>query len=352
MRPIPLVLLSSLLGCGPATPTAPTDTDPLDTDDTDLPAPARVLVDEPVGGGFPHLADLLIPRGASSRTRAIVALHGGGGTKEQFAYTLGIKHTDLPGYDDGYRESWLEQRDVALIFVQGRAIPSQPQTFTWSNTIMSSGVDDASMLVHLAERLRQEEGFEAVYLMGHSMGGSMTNRMWCEHPGSFDGYGSSAGPMSNDVWATCSPAVFRPYLHVTGLNDRVLQIVEERLIGPPIDHSADPTLTLENVTRALGGDAFVHEPPEFRNELDSYAARAQQMCGANAAPPVDEPAGDAWSARTWRDCDGALGMIALRDRDHCMGGENAVGTRFCDIPLTPWGTTEQLDRFAAFFLQP
>lgn len=340
-----------LIACGAATvPTAPMPTDlepPLDTADTDPLAPAVVLVDEPVGGGFPHLADLLIPTGAP--TRAIVILHGGGGTKEQIAYSLGIKNTETPGYADGYLESWLEEHDTALIFVQGLAIPSKPQSYTWSNTIMTSGADDSAMLVHLAAQLREDHGFEKVFLMGHSMGGSMTNRIWCEHPASFDGYGSSAGPMSNDLWDTCSPAVFRPYVHVTGLNDRILQIVEEPLIGAPIDHGGELTLTLENVTRLLGGEAFVHAPPEFRNELTSYTARVQQVCGASAAPPVEQPAGAAWITRASSDCDGALGLIQVRYRDHCLGGEDAVDSRLCDAPLTPWGTTEHLDRFADFF---
>ena len=346
------LLVYLALGCGgsTATPTLPTDPGvPTDTADTDVPRPAVVLVDEPVGGGFPHLADHLYPRGVSPQTRAIVVLHGGGGTKEQIAYSLGIKDTEEPGYDDGYLATYLEEHDIALIFVQGRTIASQPATFTWSNTIMTSGADDGAMLAHLADQLRTEQGFERVFLMGHSMGGSMTNRMWCEQPESFAGYGSSAGPMSNDLWATCTPTTFRPYLHVTGLNDRVLQIVEDRLVGPPIDHSGELTLTLESTTRLIGRDAFVHAPPEFRNELLSYPLRVQQICGATAAPPVDSPANAAWTTRTHSDCNGAVGMVEVRYRDHCQGGAEAAGARFCDAPLTPLGTTEHLDRFVEFF---
>ena len=344
----PLVSLLGCIACGqPTEPpaTVPIDSDPpTDTADTDPPKPAVVLVDEPVGGGFPHLADHLYPRGASARTRAIVVLHGGGGTEQQIASSLGIKNSGEPGYDDGYLASYLEEHDLALVFVQGLAIPSKPQSYTWSNTIVTSGQeDDAAMLVHLAGRLREDGGFERVYLIGHSMGGSMTNRMWCEHPETFDGYGSSAGPMSNDLWATCSPSVFRPYLHVTGLNDRILQITEQRLVGPPIDHSAEMTLTLESATRLLGGEAFVHEVPEFRNELTSYAARVQQVCGETAAAPVDG---------IHSDCGGALGMIELAGRDHCLGGEDATESRLCDVPLTTLGTTEHLDRFVAFFDRP
>lgn len=314
-------------------------------------------VNQSVGHGFPHRADHLYPSNRNSETRAIVAIHGGGGTKHSFSYSLGIKFKDNASYDDtfegqsnGFNKEFILRHNIALIFVQGQAIPAKPDSYTWSNTIMNSGQDDKTMLENLAADLRAD-GFSKVYLMGHSMGGAMANRMWCESPSTFDGYGSSAGPMSVTVSASCAPSSPRPYIHVTGLNDRIIQIIEDRAIGADIDHSADVTLTLDSVTRAIGGSAFIHAAPEFQNELVSYADRVQMKCGQTASAVVSEPNSSSWKTKTQTDCGGTLKMIQVRGADHCVGGENVSGSYKCDQPLTTWGTQEHLLRFVEFFAQ-
>jgi pimeloyl-ACP methyl ester carboxylesterase len=328
--------------------------DPLETADTG-PRPAStpllppLALDVPLAPGFPHLVDHLRPTEVTADTTAIVLLHGGGGTKHQVVYSLGIKTDDTPSYATGYDAAYLDAHDIALIVPQGQAVPEHPGATTWSNTIMTSGQDDLAALTALADTLR-DEGYGRVVLMGHSMGGSMANRFWCEAPAVFDAYGSSAGPRSNDVDATCAPTVFRPYLHVTGMNDRVIQLVEDRPGAlPDLAHHDAETLTLDDRARVLSSGAFVHAPPEFRNELSSFDDRVTAMCAEPGPLPVDAPPTDDWDTRTYTACDGDLQMVLLADRDHCLGGEDAAGGYLCDVPLTPWGTTAHLDRFVGFF---
>lgn len=121
-------------------------------------------------GSFPHKVDILLPPQRDANTRALVLIHGGGGLKENFAYSLGFKNTSEGAYNsnpvtaDGYLEDFLIQHNVALIFAQGQALPAKPESYTWNNTIMNSGQDDKAFLQLLAQELRQKWKFSKVYL--------------------------------------------------------------------------------------------------------------------------------------------------------------------------------------------
>lgn len=181
------------------------------------------------------------------------------------------------------------------------------------------------------------------------MGGVMTYRMWCESPTTFDGYGSIAGPLSNNLYNSCNSPVKKPYIHITGLNDRILQVVEDPTVGPNVDHSNDATLTLDSLTRTLGGVAFVHPAPEFRNELTSYGWRAQLMCSEVASAKVYIPLGLNWHTATQENCGGNLKMVQLKGRDHCSGNRAGDDSYKCDVAMTTTGTTEILDFLVDFF---
>lgn len=297
---------------------------------------------------FPHKVDLLYPTSMDSNTKAIVMLHGGGGIKTDYAYFLGFKTNRSGSYSNSnaYLKSYLNSNNIALVFVEGQSIAEQPNVFGWSNYIMTSGQDDKTFLEQLSSYLRQQEGFNKVYVMGHSMGGAMVNRLWCESPGYFDGFGSSAGPMAADLWDNCNPTTYQPYIHVTGLNDRIIQIVEDKAIGPDIDRSSDVFLNLDSLTRTSGGIAFIHSPPEFKNELTSYPDRVNNMCGETEAAETFYPSADDWTSIEQVNCSGRLKMIQLRDVDHCTAKN---GDYKCDIPMTTFGTTDHLDRFVEFF---
>lgn len=318
------------------------------------PAQTKLWVNRSVGGGFPHKADFLYPPNRNSQTRAIVVLHGGGGTKHNTAFAFGIKKMDTETYStdpnaaDGYKEQFLIDNNVALIFVQGAHLPDRPDTFTWSNNIMTSGQDDKAMLIHLANLLRTQEGFSKVYLMGHSMGGSMTNRMLCEASATFDGYGSSAGPISSLNSQTCNPNPYRPYMFAVGTNDRIIQIVEDRAVGPDVNHINDQFLTLDSLTRTIGGNAFISAIPEFRNDITYYQTRVTQKCGTTMSTPVLNPNNSNWITKTQVDCGGTLALVQLRDLDHCQGAEG-VGSYKCDRPLTSAGQSDYIQLFVDFF---
>lgn len=315
--------------------------------------PSQLVYNNLTFGTYPHKVDILLPPQRDQNTIAMVVLHGGGGTKENFAYSLGFKKLDSGLYDSnpdsagGYLEDFLIQHNVALIFAQGQNIPQKPGSYTWTNTIMNSGQNDVAFLQLLAQQLRQTWNFSKVYLSGHSMGGVMTNRMWCQSPSTFDGYGSIAGPLSVQLYNSCNPSIKKPYIHITGLNDRIIQIVEDPAVGPNINHANDATLTLDSFTRTLGGVAFVHPAPEFQNELTSYSWRANLMCAQVASAKVYAPTG-LWKTATQENCGGALKMIQVRDTDHCTGNRNPDSYK-CDIPLTTTGTTETLDKLIEFF---
>ncbi len=299
---------------------------------------------------FEHRADFIYPTNPNSATDVVVLIHGGGGEKHQFANSLGFKNENDPDYNfetPNYRQEYLDSHNLAFVFVQGFNRESQPQAYTWDNTIMVSGHDDKELLKRLASYLRNTEGFNKVFLMGHSMGGSMTNRMWCEASAHFDGFGSSAGPMSPTVFDSCNPETYKPYIHVTGLNDRIIQLVEQRIGGSTINHHDDEFLELDSVTRLAGGEAFVHPTPEFKNELVSYPQRVDWVCGETTNAPARIPDSFSWHTEIYSQCGGKIKMMLLKDKDHCTGGEG--GTYKCDIPLTTLGTTDHLDRFIEFF---
>lgn len=316
----------------------------------------RLRVNQSVGGGHPHLADFIYPPEINSQTKAIVLIHGGGGLKHAFAHALGFKkspdeiYNSDPNAIDGYDQQFLIDNNIALIFIQGLAIPEAPDSFTWSNHIMTSGYDDKSMLIYFANYLRTVEGFDKVYLMGHSMGGVMTNRILCEAPLTFDGYGSSAGPISTFNTVDCDYSVDRPYIYVVGLNDRIIQVVEEPVIGSPIDHKDDEFLSLNNLVRGLSPNAFVNPAPEFRNGITLYPTRVLEKCGGSLSTPVFDPPNLNWVTRTNTDCNGSLKLIQVKDTDHCTGEDTSPNSFKCDIPLTTNGQKNHLERFVQFFL--
>ena len=306
-----------------------------------------------VNDNFPHKADFIYPTNSDENTMVIVALHGGGGTKHDFSYFLGLKNNSNEEYNFENSSSlfqYLTAHNTAIVFVQGQSIPEKPNAFTWNNTVMNSGQDDKEFLIQLSDYLRNEEGFSKVMLMGHSMGGVMTNRVWCEAPESFDAFGSSAGPMSVDLFNSCNPVVYKPYIHVTGLNDRILQIVEEQAItGNLIDHSEDEFLTLDPVVRVSGGEAFVHSVPEFKNEITSYSERVNRFCSELENSYSYFPNLSNWDRREKVNCNGKLKIVELKDRDHCTASGGTDGDYKCDVSLTTLGTTDHLDRFMQFF---
>lgn len=271
--------------------------------------------------GHPHAIDFYRPANATS---AIVFLHGGGGKKEGFANSLGIKNDDLStDYDlSPSGRDWLVQSKVLAVFPQGQALASNPGATTWNNDVMLSGVDDVAFLQDLVASLKADPAFADIhkfYLAGHSNGGMMTNRMWCESPTTFDAYGSLAGPMSSHLEPSvgsspCAPSVVKPYLAIVGDSDTVLRTTGNMAVTY---WYGNPALV------ALGAAAWVDPAvyPRYLNEVLFYGKRTALGCSGTPAAPVVSG-----QLETYSDCSGALRLIVVHQATDGSGGDHCIGS--------------------------
>ncbi|WP_395704312.1 hypothetical protein [Aquabacterium sp.] len=326
-RSLTLSLLSAavLAACGggsdadatPAPPTTPPTTTP--------PTTSQNQIDSFTIAGYPHAVEAYRPMGAS---RAIVFLHGGGGTLHAIAYQvflhggggtlhaiayqMGLKTTieDAPTLDT---VNWpaLQSAGVIAVFPQGQSIAGNART--WRNHAMDSGQDDLAFLQALAAELRRRYGIGNVALAGHSMGGVMVNRVWCEAPSTFQSYVSISGPASSHYLnaATPCPQPGRaPYLGLFGSADAVIPGAWEA-----------PTWTVNPLVIGLQPSAFVN--PVMAGEWQAFQARAQAMCGETPALMAATQAG---GASRWQACGGRLQVQLAYGAGHGIDSiANAIG---------------------------
>lgn len=272
--------------------------------------------------GFRNEIDMYVPSNAEV---AVIFLHGGGGHKENFAYDLGIRND--PGTANSATsadgEAWLISKKVVAVFPQGRSQQGY-NAWTWSNYVMDSGQDDVAFLQALATAIRTDPTLPAIsriYLVGHSNGGMMANRIWCESPGTFDGYGALAGPPSvhlgPELPATganhpCRPASVRPYIGVVGDADKVLQntgnMGNKSWIINPVLHT-NPVSWVDAVSAVL-------------NEQIFHARRVAMRCaGVPGAATVNG------QITTYSDCNDTVRTVVIAQAvvngrpeggDHCL----------------------------------
>jgi len=250
--------------------------------------------------GYPHAVDAYHPKGA---TRAIIFLHGGGGTKEAIAYQMGLKLTP-EGSATALTVRWaeLEAAGVIAVFPQGQTRAGNART--WNNHAMVSGQDDMAFLQALAATLRSRYGISEIALAGHSMGGAMVNRVWCEAPATFNAYVSISGPAStyylDQPQTACAQAGKAPYRGLFGSNDPIIQ-------GQ-----------WEATTWAINPSVVAVQPAAFVNaqmvgEWLAFQYRAGAMCGQ--APKVDAalPLG---RSSGWSVCGDRLQVALAADAGH------------------------------------
>lgn len=248
----------------------------------DLPGLLDNQVERLSVAGFPHEVDVYRPKNA---TRIIVFLHGGGGTKEAIAYQMGLKLTpDGVATVAGVQWRELEAAGVIAVFPQGQT--SAGNARTWNNHTMVSGQDDQAFLQSLAATLRSRYGLNDVAVAGHSMGGAMVNRMWCESPATFNAYVSISGPASAFYLQTgCPRGGQAPYRGVFGSADPVIQGQWEATTW-----AVNPSVV------AMQPAAFVD--PTMVGEWLAFQYRAQAMCGETPTPAnaMDVGGSSVWSA--------------------------------------------------------
>ena len=241
--------------------------------------------------GFPHQIDVY---NTANATKAIVFLHGGGGHNYEFAYNLGLNHVNAPPTNTSINWTWLEANKILAVFPQGQAISAQPSALTWSNHVMDSGVDDMAFLQALASYITSQSGITDIYLAGHSNGGMMANRVWCESPATFSAYISMAGPASDYYLSTpCSPSTVKPYYGIVGGQDSVLQV--------PQYGWSNQTWEIEPALVMVSGTAMP-DPTLIGEWYQQVNVRAPLMC--NETPSLDTPDNFDGATYTWTNCGG------------------------------------------------
>ncbi len=261
---------------------------------------------------------------------AVVFLHGGGGSKEGGADQLGLGTGT--GGSTALDAAWLGSHDIVFVFPQGQA-KSGTKGNTWNNYVMTSDVDDVAFLTALAGGLRTGSldpavpAVSHVTVSGHSNGGMMANRLWCEAPQAFDAYVAFAGPASVHLGASadhaCAPSVARPFLAYVGGKDSVL-----RTDG----NWTEPVWTIAPILAKTPG--FVD--PDVANELTFHTTvRVPKTCAGPVAAPTTSPDG---ATTTWSDCGGQIQLVRVTEADHCMSGskcthtfESETGRRMIDV---------------------
>lgn len=302
--------------------------------------------------GYPHPIDVYAP---SNAERAVVFLHGGGGTKEGGAVKeIAIANEAVaPATTPSADTAWLLASKTAFILPQGQALDSAPKAKTWSNYVMKSGVDDVAFLEALSAAIRggslnaEVPKVGKVYLAGHSNGGMMANRIWCEKPTAFEAYSGLAGPASVQLDPEtgahpCAPSVARPYLAIVGDADTILQTK---------DAWATDTWAVNACLQQGDGGSF--DDPALINEVRFHAVRVAKICGTPGSGAVDSPDG---KTTTWSACDGHAMLVRVKGADHCVVAgpmpcrDNKLLGGNCDNSLEAESTKRMRDVLLEFFV--
>lgn len=269
------------------------------------PPTEQQLVSGATLAGWPHEIDYYVPAGA---TRAVVVLHGATGRNFVIAAALGVNgNVSVGGVPeaptaDTVEWAWLNQTKTIAVFPQGQLAPGTGSATTWSNHTMDSGVNDVAFLQALAAHIRETYGVSQVAIAGHSMGGVMVNRMWCESPDTFDQHIALAGPASAyylEPGTACRPSRIRPYLGIIGDSDSVMQ------------NQPWTAATWEIVPPLSETPGFVD--PFVIGEWVQHQRRAALAC---SAAPVLADGITAGAVTTWSACGGTVVQRLVSGADH------------------------------------
>lgn len=256
---------------------------------------------------FPHQVDFYLP---SHPTTALVILHGGGGSKTGVSYSLGMNSNRLTATPTTVNWAWMEKNNTMLIFPQGQYISSAPNTPTWSNYTMTSGQDDKAFLENLSSYiLTHYPNINKLGLMGHSMGGAMTNRMWCESSNTFDFYVGVAGPASNHFnysgSTPCTPVSAHPYLSISGNQDQVMQTSN--------GNWSQSTWTIDK-TQTGYSPAYLEDPSVMIGEWFNHLQKSNLMC--QETNDLVQPISVSGNVSTWSNCSSRLVIKRINGATH------------------------------------
>ncbi|MDH5572375.1 MAG: hypothetical protein OEY89_11455 [Gammaproteobacteria bacterium] len=215
---------------------------------------------------------------------------------------------------EAINNDWLVANKVIAIFPQGQSTDSSYAT--WDNHAMLSGTDDSAFLEHISRYIISEYGISDIYLVGHSSGGIMVNRIWCERPDLFKAYISISGAASEFYLShPCVPETRRPYLGVIGAHDGVLQVMGN-LDRPTWDMGS----SLPNVN-------FIN--PVVINEAFQHRYRSNLMC--NEMPDQLNYRSDG-VVDSWINCGGAQQLLLFQSGNHSVESlEAQSGYKLIDV---------------------
>lgn len=262
--------------------------------------------------GFPHTVDVYRPAGA---TKAIVFLHGLGGYTGKLAYDFGLNSIIGTPTMNTVNWAWLAQNGVMAIFPQGQ-IPPGSALPTWSDYVQQSGADDVGFLKALSSYVKTQYGATEVSLSGHSNGGAMAARIWCEASASYKAFVSLAGPMPSSTFpipaATCTPQTPAPYYVVIGGADTTL-LAFSRGAHPPTAQQIAVGLTNSILT----------------SEWTRHHDRSQKVCGE---VPVQAPTSVATYGPTWNACGSHVRYTVVTQADHPIASlEQYTSMKMADL---------------------
>lgn len=313
------------------------------------------LIPRSVGGGtWPHKVDVYVPR--LTPLRALVCLHGGGGTKTAHAAALRVllRRTATPTPLD-VRWDLLDYWRLVAVFPQGQAclienavgnpfnpngVDTRSETYpngvaTWDNGHMYSSADDKAFLVDLRLWLLATFpylGAQAVHIEGHSNGGMMVQRMWREQP-VYRCHACISGPASRPYLATpYDPSTVRPLWMQYGAFDDVLGLyggiagAGSHWLGPWLQQPEQ--LSKANVYGYMGPSGWVPQLSEYQPGHVTFDLGALEWVDRNPGvfvPPyeyddVTAVVTDAaeGTLTTWASVDNRIKLRLLSDAGHAL----------------------------------
>jgi len=164
-----------------------------------------------VYGGYPRGYTVYVPPSydGTEAVPVVIALHGRTGSGAGLAYYLDMnpvaaEHNFIMVYPDGIEKQW----NITHGF----------------ESAIDNGVDDTDFLIKLVDDLDVDLNIdqERVYVVGFSNGGFMTQRVACEAPDEFAGFGVISATLFPEVGGMCITAPPVPLVFVHGtLDDNV-----------------------------------------------------------------------------------------------------------------------------------
>ena len=228
----------------------------------------------------------------------VVALHGGGGSAEQFAGENGL-------------EDLADEEGFVVVHPEGISQRVE-RLHTWNagnccGAAAEEGVDDVAFIRAVVDEVAGALPIDPdqVFAIGHSNGGMLAYRLACEAADVFAAVGLQAGALGID---TCEPVAPVSLIHVHG--------------------TADTNVPLEGgVGSGVAGVAF-------RPTLESLmAVRAPQGCDEEPVEATDAANPDL-STTTWPCPDGVQVQLALVDGGaHGWFGGSRASRRDGDVSV-------------------